>query len=101
MFKIKETSKGEVSFLRALAANALDMFLILILSIVILLLGDFIMMKTIGYFVTDLIGMLLLLIVIVAVIYNTVLQSSKKCSTFGQRIAKIKIVNGEMKIEKR
>ncbi|MHC1720874.1 MAG: RDD family protein [Clostridiaceae bacterium] len=99
MFNKKE--KGNVSFLRVLAANIIDVFLILLISIAVLLLGDFIMMKAIGYFVADLIGMLLLMIIIVAVIYNTVLQSSKKCSTFGQRIAKIKIVNGEMKIEKR
>lgn len=101
MFKKKETPKGKVTFLKALSANAFDMFLILIMSIAILLLGDFIMMKTIGYFVADLIGMLLLLIMIVTVFYNAVLQSSGKCSTFGQRIAKIKIVNGEMKVEKR
>lgn len=101
----EKVKKKEVAFIKTLAANLIDMAIILAASTVILLLGDFLMIKTIGYFVADLISMLLLLIIINTVIYNSLFQSSKNCATIGQKIAKLRVTNktanGEMKVEKR
>lgn len=99
--KKKEKAKREISIGRALLANVIDMLIILVSSVIILLLGDVLMTVTLGLFVADLVGMLLLIIIIVTIAYNTLLHSSRKKSTFGQRVSKLIIENGDKKIEKR
>jgi len=99
--KKKERIKREIPMHKALIANVIDMLIILVISVAILLIGDFLLTLTLGLFVSDLITMLLLLIMIVTVIYNTLLHSSRKKSTFGQRVSKLIIANGEKKSEKR
>lgn len=99
--KKKERVKREISIGRTLIANVIDMLIIVVISTVVLLLGDFLLTLTLGLFVSDLIGMLLLLIIIMTVVYNTLLQSSRKKSTFGQRVSKLIIANGDAKSEKR
>ncbi|HEY5575525.1 MAG TPA: RDD family protein [Clostridiaceae bacterium] len=99
--KKKEHIKREIPVRKALIANVIDMLIIVLISVAVLLLGDLLLTLTLGLFVADLISMLLFLIIIVAVIYNTLLHSSRKKSTFGQRVSKLIIANGEMKSEKR
>jgi uncharacterized RDD family membrane protein YckC len=93
--------KREISILKALKANVIDILIIVVISISVLLIGDFILRSFFGLFVSDLISMLLLLIIIVSVIYNTLMQSSRKRGTLGERASKIIIANGEGKSEKR
>jgi len=99
--KKKERIKREISVRRALIANFIDMLIIVVISVAVLLIGDIVMTVTLGMFVADLITMLLFLIIIVTIVYNTLLHSSRKKSTFGQRASKLIIANGEMKSEKR
>lgn len=99
--KKNEKPKREISIGKALIANVIDMLIILVVSVVVLLAGDFLLTLTLGLFVSDLITMLLLLILIITVLYNTLLHSSRKKSTFGQRVSKLIIANGDKKIEKR
>jgi len=90
--KTKQTKvkiKREISILRALKANVIDMLIIIAISIAVLLIGDYILRTFCGLFVADLIGMLLVLIIIVSVVYNTIMQSSSKKSTFGERASKL------------
>ncbi len=95
MSQKKTKIKGPVTFLTAFKANAIDMLIILAISVTILLVGDLLLRVLLGMFVADMISMLLILIIIVSVVYNTVMQSSRKTSTFGQRIAEIYIKNKE------
>ena len=99
--KKKERIKREIPVHKALIANVIDMLIIVVISVAVLLLGDLLLTLTLGLFVADLISMLLFLIIIVTVIYNTLLHSSRKKSTFGQRVSKLIIANGEKKSEKR
>lgn len=99
--KSKDKIKREITILKALKANSIDMLIIIVISIAILLIGDFVLRTFCGFFVADLIGMLLFLIIIVTVVYNTIMQSSIKKSTFGERASKILLANGENKSEKR
>lgn len=99
--KKKERIKREIPLRKTLIANVIDMLIIVVISVAVLLIGDLLLTLTLGLFVTDLITMLLFLIMIVTVIYNTLLHSSRKKSTFGQRVSKLIIANGEMKSEKR
>ena len=99
--KSKEKIKREITRLKALKANSIDMLIIIVISIAVLFVGDFILRTFCGFFVADLIGMLLFLIIIVTVVYNTIMQSSRKKSTFGERASKILLANGENKSEKR
>jgi uncharacterized RDD family membrane protein YckC len=99
--KKKERIKREISVRKALLANVIDMLIIVVISVAVLLIGDLLLTLTLGLFVADLITMLLFMIMIVTVIYNTLLHSSRKKSTFGQRVSKLIIANGEMKSEKR
>lgn len=99
--KKKERIKREISVRRALIANVIDMLIIVVISVAVLLIGDIVMTVTLGMFVADLITMLLFLIIIVTIVYNTLLHSSRKKSTFGQRASKLIIANGEVKSEKR
>ncbi|HSN58372.1 MAG TPA: RDD family protein [Clostridiaceae bacterium] len=99
--KKKERIKREISVRRALIANFIDMLIIVVISVAVLLIGDIVMTVTLGMFVADLITMLLFLIIIVTIVYNTLLHSSRKKSTFGQRASKLIIANGEVKSEKR
>lgn len=99
--KSKVKIKREITILKALKANLIDMLIIIVISIAVLFIGDLILRTLCGFFVADLIGMLLFLIIIVTVVYNTVMQSSRKKSTFGERASKILIANGESNSEKR
>ena len=99
--KKKERIKREISVRRALIANFIDMLIIVVISVAVLLIGDIVLTVTLGMFVADLITMLLFLIIIVTIVYNTLLHSSRKKSTFGQRASKLIIANGEVKSEKR
>jgi uncharacterized RDD family membrane protein YckC len=99
--KKKERIKREISVRKALIANVIDMLIIVVISVAVLLIGDLVMTLTLGLFVADLITMLLFLIMIVTIVYNTLLHSSRKKSTFGQRVSKLIIANGEVKSEKR
>ena len=99
--KKKERMKREISVRRALVANVIDMLIIVVISVAVLLIGDLLLTLTLGLFVSDLITMLLFLIIIVTIVYNTLLHSSRKKSTFGQRASKLIIANGEVKSEKR
>ena len=95
MSQKKTKIKGPVTFFTAFKANAIDMLIILAISVTILLVGDLLLRVLLGMFVADMISMLLILIIIVSVVYNTVMQSSRKTSTFGERISEIYIKNKE------
>lgn len=97
MSEKKPKVKSPISFLTALKANVIDMLIIASISIAILLIGDFLLRILFGMFVADMISMLLILIIIVSIVYNTIMQSSKKNSTFGQRAAEIFIKKRQLK----
>lgn len=83
------TEKNKVSFLNSGKANLIDMFIVLILSTAVLFFGDILLRFTLGMYVSDLKGMLLILIIIVTIVYNTIMQGSKEGATLGQRLSGI------------
>lgn len=81
--------KGPVSFWQAFIANGIDMIIIVLVSIALLLIMDVLLHVALGMFISDFTGMFLILIIITTVVYNTIMQSSRKSSTLGEKVSKI------------
>lgn len=83
--KIK-TVKGKDSFI----SIVIDQVISLGVSAALLFIVDSIM-RLFGYYIQNKEGMFIIFFVAVNIIYNTILHSSKKSSTFGEKLAHLKI----------
>lgn len=84
----KETNSanGKDSFISIVVDQAISLGI----SAAVLFIGDFIL-RLFGLFVQDKEGMFIILFVVVNIIYNTIMHKAKASSTFGEKLAHLKI----------
>lgn len=75
------------SFIAFLGANILDQCVCIIISMVIAFIITFVL-PYMGYRVSNSAMMVLMIYIVVNIFYNTILEASKKGTTFGKRIIK-------------
>lgn len=85
--KVTKPKRGFSNFLKA---SLIDTLFIFVVSLITLFVFDLILRTALGFYVVDLISMLVIFIFVIAIIYPAIMHS-KKGMTLGQKFSKLKI----------
>ena len=85
--EVESAKETDSKFTKVFFRTIIDEAIVLVTSVIVMFLANFIM-QFLGYYIKDIVQMLLILFLILNVLYNSYMQTSKNPGTFGEKIVK-------------